>query len=149
MSVLRNRWVILSVALLVVALLSSLAAGFYYYQYEDLRSRIAGKLEHLNIGIDYGNTTRIWFNQTEALSGATLFDVTKHIANINYTVESWGTYVTGINGKFAQGENGWTYWMRNGNSTGWELVMEGVDKYVIVGNEVFMWYYGIMFNSPP
>lgn len=140
---------IIAVAGLCWALLAMLAAGFYYYQYEDLRGRIVGKLEYVDIGIDYGNTTRTWYNHTEALSGATLFDVTKHVANINYSVAMWSTEITTINNVAKQGSYGWTYWMWNKTSSSWSIIWEGVDKYVIVGSEIFMWYYTNNFNPPP
>jgi hypothetical protein len=149
MSILKNKWMIIAVASLCGAFLGALAAGFYYYQYEDLRSRIAGKLEYVDIGIDYGNLTRVWHNYTEALSGATLFDVTKHVSNITYAVSSWGTEVTAINGVTKQDTYGWTYWTWNRSNHSWEIVMAGVDKYVIVGNEIFMWYYTNSFEPPP
>ena len=148
MSILKNKWLIIAVACLCGALLGTLAAGFYYYQYEDLRSRISGVLTYVNVGIDYGNLTRVWHNHTEALSGATLFDVTKHIADINYNVSAWGTEITAINGRAKQGSYGWTYWVWNGTSSSWSIVWAGVDKYLIVGNEIFMWYYTDSFEPP-
>ncbi len=135
-------------ACLCGALLGAFAAGFYYYQYEDLRSRISGVLIYVNIGIDYGNLTRVWHNNTETLSGATIFDVTKHVANVNYTVDISGTYITAINGFGEQGSYGWTFWMWNSTSKTW-FYPGGVDKYVLVGNEVIMWYYQNSFSVPP
>jgi hypothetical protein len=149
-SFLKNKWVVIAVACLCGALLGAFAAGFYYYQYEDLRSRISGVLTYVNVGIDYGNFTRVWHNHTEALTGATLFDVTKHVASVDYNVTILlGTEITEINGLRKQGSFGWTYWVRHSNSTSWEIVWTGVDKYVIVGNEIFMWYYTNGFNPPP
>jgi hypothetical protein len=144
---------IIALACLCGALLGTFAAGFYYYQYEDLRSRISGVLTYVDVGIDYGNSTRVWYNRTEALTGATLFDVTKHVANVDYNVTlAWGTEIIEINGLRKQpgfGGYGWTYWVRASNNTSWEIVMTGVDKYVIVGNEIFLWYYTNGFNPPP
>lgn len=147
-SILKNKWLIIAVACLCGALLGAFAAGFYYYQYEDLRSRISGVLTYVDIGIDYGNLTRVWHNHTETLSGATIFDVTKRVANVNYTVSTGSTYIRAINGVDEQGSYGWTFWMWNSTSQTW-FYPGGVDKYVLVGNEVLMWYYQNNFSVPP
>jgi hypothetical protein len=136
-------------AVLCWALLASLGAGFYYYQYKDLRSRIAGKLEYVDVGVDYGNSTQTWYNNTETLSGMTLFDVTKHITNMTYTIGALGTKITAINNVSGQGNYGWTYWIWNSTSNTWSIVFEGADEYIIVGGEIFMWYYTNNFNPPP
>lgn len=131
------------------ALIASFMAGYYWLQYADLYNRIGGVLIYVNVGIDYGNETRIWHNSTKALTGATLFDVTKQVANITYYVSVYGTEVTSINGVSKQDSYGWTYWLRNSTSNSWEIVWESVDSYLIANGETFMWYYQSGFDPPP
>lgn len=140
---------IIAVASLCGALLGAFAAGFYYYQYENLRIRIAPVLRYLNIGIDYGNTTRAWYNRTEALSGETLLTITKRIAKINSTESALGTEITAINGLTKQGSHGWFYWFWNTTSNSWGYVWTSADKYIIINSEVFMWQYVDWNNFKP
>ena len=93
------------------ALTASLLAGYHWLQYTDIRNRIGGAMIYVNVGIDYGNNTRAWYNDTKAITGATLFDVTKQIANVTYAVGMYGTEILSINGVSKQGSFGWTYWI--------------------------------------
>ena len=68
------------------ALTASFLAGYYWLQHSDIRNRIGGAMIYVNVGIDYGNNTRTWHNDTKAITGATLFDVTKQVANVTYNV---------------------------------------------------------------
>jgi len=149
LSLLQNKWLIVSLALTCWALLASFAAGYYYYRYIDLQNRIGGEIVYVDIGIDYGNLTRVWHNNTKALTGTTLFDVTKHVANVTYTVGLYGTEILSINNVQKNDTFGWTYWRWNSTASAWEIVWLGVDQYIIVGGETFMWYYQSGFNPPP
>ena len=132
---------IIAVACLCGALLGAFAAGFYYYQYEDLKTRIAPVTRYLDIGIDYGNTTRVWHNRTEALSGETLLTITNRIAKVDINASVLGTEITAINGVAKKGSRGWFYWIWNATSSSWGYVWTGADKYIIISNETFMWHY--------
>jgi hypothetical protein len=145
---LKNKWVIASMVLALWALISSFFAGYYWLEYTDLNGRIGGVLIYANIGIDYGNVTRIWYNNTKTLTGATLFDVTKQIANVTYQVTIYGTEIISINGVSKQDSYGWTYWIWNGTSNSWAIVWESVDNYLISNEETFIWYYQNGFNPP-
>lgn len=132
------------------ALIASLIAGYYYIQYVDIHTRIEGVLISVNLGIDYGNGLRTWLNDTKALTGQTLFDVTKQVADVRYNVTiELGTEITSINGVSKQGGFGWTYWKWNGIERSWSIVWLAVDKYLVGNEETFMWYYQNSFNPPP
>lgn len=131
------------------ALIASFLAAYYWLQYTDVNNRIRGALITINLGIDYGNSSRTWQNDTKALTGQTLFDVTKLNANVTYDVGSNGPEVKSINGLGKQGNSGWTYWILNATSNSWSIVWESADKYLITNEETFMWYYQSSFNPPP
>ena len=148
LSILKNRWVIVSLVLACWALGASLTAGYYFLQYNDVVLRTGGVLVYVNIGVDYGNGTRTYYNDTKALTGETVFDVTKQVANVEYQVGSLGTYVTEINGVKSQGNFGWTFWPWNSTSQTWSFAHVGADAYSIANGETFMWYYQNGFNPP-
>lgn len=131
------------------ALIASFLAGYYWIRYTDIHDRIGGFLIYVNVGIDYGNNTRVWHNDTNAITGATLFDVTKQVANLTYQVGMFGTEIISINGVSKQGSFGWTYWIWNSTSQSWSIMWENADNYLTTSRETFMWYYQNAFNPPP
>ncbi len=135
----------------VWALLASFLAGYYYLQYSDVSNRVGGALIYVNIGVDYGNGTRVFSNDTRTVTGATLFDVTKQTFNVTYQVGVYGTEVTSIDGVAkVPNEVGWTYWVWNSTSSSWAIVWEGADNYKVASRETFMWYFqsGSEFKPP-
>lgn len=149
MAFLRNKWTLFSMMLACWALIASFLAAYYWIQYTDLRDRIGGVLINVNIGMDYGNSSRTWQNQTKALSGQTLFDVTKQVANVTYQTGVYGTEILSINGVSKQGAFGWTYWTWNSTENSWSIVWENADKHLVANGETFMWYYQSEFSPPP
>ena len=145
----KNKWKAFTLLLTCGVLVSSFFAGYYWIKYTDIIDRISGTIIYTNIGVDYGNNTRTFYNDTKALAGATLFDVTKQACNMTYNVTPYGTEVTSINGVSKQGSFGWTYWVLNATENKWNIVWENADVYRVVGGETFMWYYQNGFNSPP
>ena len=133
-------------------LFATFLAAYYWIQYNDLRTRIGSSnsvLTGIDLGIDYGNGSRSWQNDTRALAGQTLFDVTKQVVNITYDVGIYGTEVLSINGVKKTGGFGWTYWALNSTDRSWSIVMENVDRHLVTNNEIYMWYYSNSFNPPP
>jgi hypothetical protein len=129
--------------------MSSFLAGYYWLQYSDILTRIGGALIYVNVGVDYGNGTRTFYNDTKTLSGATLFDVTKQVFNITYQVGIYGTEVISVNNISKQGSFGWLYWIWNATGKSWSIVWENVDQYRVASRETFMWFYHNDFNPPP
>jgi hypothetical protein len=139
---------LISMFLACWSLTATFLAGFYWFKYTDTENRIGTGLIYLTIGIDYGNHTREWHNDTKAFAGETLFDVTKQVANITYRPSSYGTQITGINDVSEQDSYGWTYWALNSTSETWSMVWEGVDAHRVGADETYMWYYTNGFNPP-
>jgi hypothetical protein len=144
----KNRFAMLSMVLACWALVASIFAAYYWIQYTDVRNRIGGALINVNLGVDYGNGSRTWYNETRALTGQTLFDITKQSADVTYHVGVWGTEITAINDVSKKDAFGWTYWIWNSTSHSWSILWENADAYLITNEEVFMWYYQDTFNPP-
>ena len=88
------------------SLVMTLLAGYYWFKFNDVQNRIGEGLISVSLGVDYGNGTREWHNDTNAFAGETLFDITKQIWNVTYDVGSLGTLITGINNVTAEGSYG-------------------------------------------
>jgi hypothetical protein len=129
-----------------LALIASFIAGYYWFQYTDILNRLGGVPIYLNVGVDYGNQTRAWYNETKALTGMTLFRVTKDMANVTYGT---GAYIQSINGLSYNATHGWVWWKWDTFSPNWTLINIGADSYSVADNETFMWYFESGWPPPP
>jgi len=145
-----NKWTIAVLLFAAWALAASFIAGHYWLRYNDVQTRIGGIMIYVNIGVDYHNGTRMWYNETKALTGQTLFDVTKHVSDVNYEVNVvWGLEVTSIGGVKKQGGFGWTYWIWNSTAGSWSILWDNADSYQVTNAETFLWYYQDASFNPP
>lgn len=154
MSLLSNRWSLAALVVLCWALIASSVAGYYYMMYSQLEesykkvvSRVEGTLITVNLGIDYGNGTRVWFNGTDILIGMTLFDVTKKLTNLSYSVTAQGVFVNSINGVENAYPYYWMWWSWNGSE--WSLGEVGADSYTLKDGDILLWYYQDISYWPP
>jgi hypothetical protein len=139
---LTNKWAIISIVILCWAAIASFAAGYYAYQYTDLSKKVTGTIATVNIGIDYGNSTRTWYNNTAFLIGMSLFDITRHIANVTHEVHpTLGIWIEAINDvkNAPDYSRYWVWWKWNGTS--WEVGELGAGSYIIGNGEIILWYY--------
>jgi len=131
-------------------LIASFLAGYYWLQYTDTINRIGGVPVYINVGIDYGNQTRTWHNDTKALSGMTLFKVSKSIVNINYsTAVGFGVYIESIDDLAFNTTHGWVWWKWDSTMLQWTRVDISSDAYAVADNETFLWYYESGWPPPP
>jgi len=140
---LKNRWALATLTVLCWAIAASLLSGYYYYQYSDLTARIGKSgltAAGINLGIDYGNGTRVWYNGTK---GITLYEA---MVNAGWEIESqsygaMGLYIKSINGVEESPANmrywGWWSW----TDFGWYHGQAACDKYVVSPGEIILWYY--------
>jgi len=160
-SILKNKWLITTVAVLCWALSTSFIAGYYWLQYTDFMNRVGGVPISVDIGINYGNSTganentavshtTVWSNNTKALTGMTLFKVTEDTANVTFdAMAGYGVYIKSINNVSATGYYGWVWWLWNGNGEGWTLGSISSGAYAVSQNQTFMWYYESGNPWPP
>lgn len=149
MTLLKSKWAMLSLLFALWALTASFLAGYYWLQYVDILGRIGGVPIYVNIGIDYNNHTRIWHNNTKALTGMTLFKVTENIAHITYdTAVGFGVYIKSINGLASNATHGWVWWKWD-TMINWTRIDISSDAYVVANNETFLWYYESGWPPPP
>lgn len=140
MAFLKNKWALAAMGILCWAIAASLVSGYYYYQYNDLVTRLEGAKATINLGVDYGNGTRVWYNGTK---GLTLYDAMLN-AGWNIDGKSYGVmgmYIKAINGLEESNSNfrywGWWSW----TDFGWAHGGSACDKYVVSPGETILWYY--------
>jgi len=150
MSDLHSRWAIAALLFAGLTLIASFMAAFYWLQYNDLLQRSGGAVIQVSLGVNYGNGTTRWKNETKALLGATLFDVTKQNFNVTYTVGVYGTEVLSIDSVAKNDNFGWTYWLMNSTdyNPSWSIIWSSADKYRISNEQTLLWFYQNGFAPP-
>jgi hypothetical protein len=145
---LMSKCILVALVVLCWALAASFMAGYYYYQYSDLSSKVKGQSITANLGISYGNgsATR-WLNETKINSGSTLLDLTRLVASVNYTESLSGASVNAIDGVPSSGGKYWLWWSYS--SYGWTFGQVACDRYVVGENETVVWYLEAFANAQP
>lgn len=155
-----NIWSLVSIVFLVWAVMASAAATNYYLNTTNDQKRIAslnniiqdistkfnltvsenGTISiKVNLGIDYGNGTVSWYNDTEIPYGLPLFNATAIVANLTYDVYSFGLLITAINGVY-QDMSSNQFWVYEGWDDGeWAPIWVGSTEYILHPNETIMW----------
>jgi hypothetical protein len=133
------------------AMATSFLAAYYWLQYTDFMNRVGGVPVYLNVGIDYGNNSaRVWYNDTKALTGMTLFKVTRSLIIVAYdSAAGYGVYVTSLNGVASNSTHGWVWWKWDAGLLNWTLVQIGPDAYAVADKETFLWFYESGWPPPP
>jgi len=148
MSVNKRTFIFVALALLIWALMASLIGTYYYLTYTDLFQKTRKSNIEVNLGINYGNGTVHWFNNTEARSGDTMLDVTKQVAEVNYTSYPTGAFITAIDNVDQPATKAWI-WFTWTTQFGWSLPSVASDRYVLGDNETTYWYFVDMSTWPP
>jgi len=101
-----------------------------------------GAMIAVNIGINYGNETIEWHNNTVVPSGENLLNATMRVAIVEFkSFPGLGAFVTSINGR---GQNPstdlyWTYWVYNPQTRQYELGPVGAGSYLLTSNQTVQW----------
>lgn len=140
---LSNKWTIAAMLFAVWGLAASFTAGYYWLQYSDMIDRIGGIAISVNVGFDYGSgTNHVWHNDTRALTGMTVFKVTRNVANVTSdSASGFGLYVTSINGVASNATHGWVWWKWDTSMGNWTIISISSDAYAVADKETFLWYY--------
>uniref|UniRef100_A0A7C1PD62 DUF4430 domain-containing protein n=1 Tax=Thermofilum pendens TaxID=2269 RepID=A0A7C1PD62_THEPE len=143
---------LLVLLLLVWAVAATSAASLLYIENLNLRrelrvrEELLGNLVLVNIGIDYGNGTVAWYNNTLLPRGATVLSALVAVARVEYKFGSWGAYVTSVNGveeKILSKNEGysWLWYIFNREKGQLELGPVAADKYELASGDVILWRY--------
>ncbi|RLG46557.1 MAG: hypothetical protein DRO06_04230, partial [Thermoproteota archaeon] len=102
-----------------------------------------GGLVKVNVLIDYGNGTRVWYNGTVLERGSTVLDALLAVADVEFEVGAYGAYVTSINGgrevRFDGGGRSWMWYLYS--EGGWVLGPTAADRYHLTHDSCIKWAY--------
>ncbi|MBI3859809.1 MAG: hypothetical protein HY296_06210 [Thaumarchaeota archaeon] len=158
---LQNKILYGIIALLVaVTVVVSSVAGFYFYQYnqaESANQAYVRQLRQLNVHyssalfIDYGNGTKIWYNNTKIEPGWNLYVLTQIITNghmnATYYPQYGSHFVTAIYNIANTRNEYWLLWTYNSTSS-WRMAQVGPDQLQIYNGSVYAWSF-CGSNCPP
>lgn len=151
MAFLENKWAVAALAILCWAIATSFTTAYYYREYTQVKgmySRTVSELTEVsikaNLCINYGNGTWEWHNSTLLPVGASLFNATTKMAEVEYQVyPEMGIFVTSINGVENSKEKNlywlWFYW--NATAGEWSPGPVGCDSWVLHNGKTVMWNY--------
>jgi len=135
-----------TLAISVWAALTTSLLGYYYLrfqEYVDLSHEYEAVTMRINIVIDYGNGTKVWYNNTLVPLGATLLNATETVANVQSTPwpEYQAVFIDAINDVPTTETHFWWWkcWDRDVHE--WKDGEIGADIYRLKPKETVMWQY--------
>jgi len=140
-------------ALMVWSVTTTAYAGYYYMQYkqlEDTLKTMQNLILKVNILINYGNGTKEWHNNTLVPVGATVFNATLVVAEVDST--PWGEYIliNSINEVQGTLDTGWIWWIWDPPNSQWKPTLEASNKHVLLDGDTICWnYQNWASTSPP
>lgn len=146
----RSGWIWVMAALVSALIVSSYIGVYYYMEYTRYQQLYRNTLRELakyerymfvNLLFDYGNGTRTWRNGTLVPIGATLFEATKTVADIEYTKYSWGVFITSMNGVRGDQSHGWLWHVWNSTRAKWDFGPVGADAFILKNGDTVSWVY--------
>jgi len=141
----ENTYKLLAVAFLCTTIAASALALNYNYKYTVLETDyqvVLGELADftalVDIMIDYGNGTIVWYNETRIQTGADLMESTGLACDIEYQTSDFGSYITKINGVEQDSAH---FWLWNYYEEGWQMGPVGADQYSLHDGDIVGWTY--------
>lgn len=109
--------------------------------YENLLIEIKELTILVDVRLDYGNETIIWFNDTRLPIGASLFNATEMIAQIEFSETDLGVFISSIDG--VGGDDGmfWVWDYYDSSLGEWVYGPVGSDKWILHDGDRVSWKY--------
>jgi len=90
--------------------------------------------------VDFGNGTKVWYNDTRVPIGYTLLNLTySRLHSVEYTVYPFGVFLNKIMGIPNQGTWYWLWWEYG--QEGWKMGETGADAAKLKDGGVYAWIY--------
>lgn len=144
----KKIWMWAAAALLCATLAASYTAIHFYTQaetykmnYESLLRDLDGLTMLVNLKIDYGNVTVVWYNNTRVPLDATLLTATKVVASVDYSVSDFGAFVNKINGVGEDPDSFWLWNYLDPDTGSWVFGPVGCDQWVLHNGDAVSWTY--------
>ena len=97
----------------------------------------------VDIKIDYGGDSVVWYNSTRVPLNAKLLEATEIIAQVDYTVSEYGATVNSIDD--VGGDEGFFWLWYTYEDGGWQMGMVGADTWSLKDGDIVAWEYTDVF----
>lgn len=141
----ENTIKLIAVALLCTTIAAGALAVNYNYQLQVLDEDYQAVLEELedftalvDVMIDYGNDTIVWYNDTRIQIGANVLDATIVACDTEYQTSDFGAFVTMVNGVEQDTSH---FWLWSIYLDEWTIGTVGADQYKIHDGDIIGWTY--------
>jgi len=114
-------------------------------------NRVLGGEIKVKILVDYGNGSKVWYNDTTINNGDNLFKAMMKVLKVTYTTYQYGVFIESINNVRNDPSKNmyWIWWRWDSEKKIWVLGSMSCDKYIPVNGEVFAWKYSNVMEWPP
>lgn len=142
----KRTLVYTTLAIVVWAALTTSLFGYYYLrfqEYVDLSREYEAVTMRVNIAIDYGNETKVWYNNTIVPLGATLLNATEIVADVQYTYwpQYQAVFIDAINDIPTTETHFWWWMYWDDGTEEWKDGEIGADIYKLKPQETALWRY--------
>jgi len=116
-------------------------------QNDYLRIRLGSVSETVNVGIDFGNGTRLWYNDTYVPVGSSVFNATYISTGGRLTTQvySFGNvsevFVTGILGVSGNSSSFWLWFYFDNSTHQWIEAQVGARAFLVAQGGTYLWNY--------
>lgn len=145
MKINENTYKLLAVVFLCTSIASGALAVNYNYKLRELDEDYKTTLESLekftvevDIKIDYGNGSVVWYNNTRVNVGGSLLNATVNNLPIDYRTFEYGAFVTSINGLEQNDSHFWVWSYYDGE---WRAGSVGADQHILHDGDIVGWTY--------
>ena len=144
----NKTWMWVAAALLCTTIAASYAAINYYAQVEAYKKNYRALIEDLegltiliDMKIDYGNGTVLWYNNTRVPLDSTLLTATQIAASVDYSTSDFGAFANKINGVGGDPGTYWLWYFWDPDKGSWEFGPVGCDQWVLHDGDMVSWTY--------
>jgi hypothetical protein len=105
----------------------------------------------VNLSVDYGNGTRIWYNATIIPLGATVFNATEEVVTVEHDPQFGPSFVIAINGVRQDVSQSlyWIWWIWDETENKWTPGPIANDEYTLSDGQNVIWYLENTSTWPP
>ena len=147
-------WKIATVILSAALVLSLYGALYYYGQFasvsfekDELRRELNDVSVKVDIAVDFGNETRIWYNNTVVQLGCSVFNATFLALKGNLAYQVYhsptlsGIFVTAIHGVASSSSAYWLWYIFDAQKRNWTEPAVGADQLFVINDGIYSWVY--------
>lgn len=144
----KQFWMWTSAFFLCTTILGLYASIIYYEQAESAKGNYEGLLRDLidlttviDVKIDYGNGTVVWYNNTMTPMNSSLLTATLRITKVEYSIGEYGAFVYSINGLKGDSNHFWIWSYFDKKKDDWIPGPVACDKWMLHNGDIISWTY--------